>query len=527
MIENPILPGANPDPAICRAGDDFYIACSTFEWFPGVQIHHSRDLVHWRLVGQALNRTSQLTMIGDPDSGGVWAPCLTFADGKFWLVYSDTKTWRHGFKDVHNYVVWTDDIESGEWSEPHFLNSSGFDPSLFHDDDGRRWVSNQLWDHRAGQNSFAGIVLQEYDHEAGRLVGPITNIFTGTSAKFTEGSHLYKKNGWYYLVTAEGGTFRHHCVSVARSRTLTGPYEVHPENPILTARHDLGITLQRAGHASWCDTPSGEWYLAHLASRPIHGHSLLGRETSLQKLAWGADEWPRLAAGGCEPQNKVPAPNLPACPQPQPAAETTFPGPGLPPEFQTLRIPADDTWVTFEEAARVMRLAGQESLASRHRTSLVARRVQHFDSRAETTVDINPDDFQHMAGLVALYDVASWFYLHVSRDAERGRELRLASMNNGVYGEDLSAVTSLPDAGPVDLACEIVQMEIRFYFRADGATWQPIGRAGDANRLSDEYGDYGAFTGAFVGMACQDLSGRRREAGFSRFLYRGLRKGHT
>jgi len=127
-IRNPVLPGFHPDPAMCRVGDDFYIACSTFEWFPGVQIHHSRDLVHWRLVGQALNRPSQINLVGNPDSGGVWAPCLTHDGERFWLVYSDTKTWQHGYKDVHNYVVSTEDIESGEWSDPHYLNSSGFDP---------------------------------------------------------------------------------------------------------------------------------------------------------------------------------------------------------------------------------------------------------------------------------------------------------------------------------------------------------------------------------------------------------------
>lgn len=521
-IRNPILPGFHPDPAICRVDDDFYVACSTFEWFPGVRIHHSRDLVHWRPIRHALNRRTQLDLIGDPDSGGVWAPCLTHADGRFWLVYSDTKTWRHNFKDVHNYVVWTDDIESGRWSDPHYLNSSGFDPSLFHDADGRKWLVNQLWDHRPENHRFAGIVLQEYDHAAGCLVGPITNIFRGSAARVTEGPHLYAKDGWYYLVTAEGGTGVQHCVTVARSRNLAGPYEIHPRNPILTARHDAGLVLQKAGHASWCDTPSGEWYMVHLASRPLEGHSLLGRETAIQRIEWDNAGWPNLAGGGCNPQVDVPAPALPASPFAVPPEETHFAGPDLPLEFQTLRLPAAPDWLTCGPAADGLRLAGQESLASRHRTSLVARRIQHFESRSETTLEIEPDDFQHMAGLVAFYDVADWYYLHVSRDAVRGRELRVATMVNGKYGEDDGARVTLPDTGPVELACEIRQMRVQFMFRVAGGDWCAVGGKLDAKVLSDEFGDYGHFTGAMVGMACQDISGRRRAARFTRFLYRAL-----
>ena len=147
MIRNPILPGFNPDPSICRVGDDYYIATSTFEWYPGVQIHHSRDLVNWRLVTRPLDRAAQLDMRGNPDSGGVWAPCLSHADGRFWLVYTDVKRLDGNFKDAHNYIVTAPAIE-GPWSDPTYVNSSGFDPSLFHDDDGRKWFVNMVWDHR-------------------------------------------------------------------------------------------------------------------------------------------------------------------------------------------------------------------------------------------------------------------------------------------------------------------------------------------------------------------------------------------
>ncbi|WP_332687269.1 family 43 glycosylhydrolase, partial [Devosia sp.] len=179
QLTNPILPGFNPDPSILRVGDDYYIATSTFEWFPGVQIHHSKDLANWELVTRPLTRKAQLDMRGDPDSCGVWAPCLTHDGEKFWLVYTDVKRKDGSFKDAHNYIIWADRIE-GPWSDPVYTNSSGFDPSLFHDDDGRKWFVNMLWDHRRRPLLFAGIALQEFDPKAGKLVGPIKNIYQGT-----------------------------------------------------------------------------------------------------------------------------------------------------------------------------------------------------------------------------------------------------------------------------------------------------------------------------------------------------------
>ena len=197
-IRNPILPGFNPDPSIVRVGGDYYIATSTFEWYPGVQIYHSRNLVQWRLMRRPLERASQLNMLGDPDSCGVWAPCLSYDDGLFYLVYTDVK--RYGRvtmgtagglspRDLHNYVVTSPSIE-GEWSDPVYLNSSGFDPSLFHDTDGRKFLVNMLWDHRPGHNRFAGIVLQEYSAGERRLTGERKIIFDGTPLGFTEGPHL-------------------------------------------------------------------------------------------------------------------------------------------------------------------------------------------------------------------------------------------------------------------------------------------------------------------------------------------------
>jgi xylan 1,4-beta-xylosidase len=301
MIRNPILKGFNPDPSILRVGDDYYIATSTFEWYPGVQIHHSRDLVNWRLLTRPLRRPSQLNMLGDADSCGVWAPCLSHDGKQFYLIYTDVK--RYGrtsvggaagasLRDFHNYMVTCDTID-GDWSDPVYMNSSGFDPSLFHDDDGRKWFVNMLWDHRPGQNRFAGIVAQEYSPREHKLNGERVNIFKGTPLGLTEAPHLYKRGGYYYLITAEGGTAWNHAVTLCRSKNLMGPYELHPDAYILSARNRPDASLQRTGHADLVETQSGDTYMAYLCGRPLknRGRCTLGRETAIQKMQWSTDGW--------------------------------------------------------------------------------------------------------------------------------------------------------------------------------------------------------------------------------------------
>jgi xylan 1,4-beta-xylosidase len=223
LIQNPILTGFNPDPSICRVGEDYYIATSTFEWFPGVQIHHSRDLAHWRLLGRALDRRSQLDMRGCQNSGGIWAPCLTHADGKFWLVYTNVHHHAAGVvMDTPNYLVTADRIE-GPWSEPVYLNAIGFDPSLFHDPSGKKYVVQMQMGEAGTTTRFDGIMLQEFDAEKMALVGQPVKIWPGSAIGITEGPHLYFRDGWYYLLTAEGGTAMRHAISICRSRNLHGP----------------------------------------------------------------------------------------------------------------------------------------------------------------------------------------------------------------------------------------------------------------------------------------------------------------
>ena len=533
VITNPILRGFNPDPSIVRVGDDYYIATSTFEWFPGVQIHHSRDLVHWRLIARPLNRASQLDMRGDPDSCGIWAPCLTHADGLFHLIYTDVK--RYGrtttagasgasLRDFHNYLVTSPRID-GEWSDPVYLNSSGFDPSLFHDEDGRKYLVNMLWDHRPGQNRFAGIVLQEYSPATRTLVGDRRNIFSGTAIGFTEAPHLYRRDGWYYLLTAEGGTGWGHAVTMARSRTLLGPYELHPDTYILSARQRPDLALQRAGHADFVETQSGETYMVYLCGRPLanRGRCTLGRETAIQPMTWGADGWLRTTDGGGAPQVQVPAPRgLAAQPHDVAPVRHDFDSETLPIDFQWLRSPAPDDLFSLRARKGYLRLYGRETIGSLFRQALVARRQQAHCFTAATRVAFDPQHFQQTAGLVCYYNSTKFHYLHLSRDDD-GTHLRVMSaVPDSVSADAFTPPIPMETGAPIDLRVEVDFERLRFAYRTAGEAWNWLPQQFDASILSDEATAPGLpnFTGAFVGMACQDLAGTARPADFDWFEYR-------
>ncbi len=533
QIRNPILPGFNPDPSIVRVGDDYYIATSTFEWFPGVQIHHSRDLVNWRLLTRPLNRSSQLDMLGDPDSCGVWAPCLTWADGLFWLIYTDVK--RYGrttqgasagasLRDTHNYLATCPTID-GEWSDPIHLNSSGFDPSLFHDEDGRKYLLNMLWDHRPGRNRFAGIVLQEYSHAGRKLTGPIHLIFKGTPIGFTEAPHLYKRGGYYYLLTAEGGTGWGHAVTMARSRELAGPFELHPDTYILTSRDRPDAVLQRAGHADLVETQDGDTYLVHLCGRPIpnRGRCTLGRETAIQRMVWSDDGWLRTADGTGAPSLVTPAPNLPPHSFPASPERANFDTPELPIDFQWLRSPWSGELFSLTDRPGHLRLFGRETIGSLFRQSLVARRQQAHCYSAETVVEFDPAGFQQMAGLVCYYNSSKYHYLFVSRDEEIGKHVRIMScLPDQVQSDVFSAPVAIPEDVPVQLRVEVDFERLYFAYRTGRGEWQRLPGPLDASILSDEATAPGApnFTGAFVGMCCQDVGGTRQPADFDYFQYR-------
>ena len=526
MIRNPILPGFNPDPSICEVDGVFYIATSTFEWYPGVQIHRSTDLVNWELANRPLDRAALLDMRGNPDSGGIWAPCISHDGDLFWLVYTDVKRLNGPVKDTHNYITCAERIE-GPWQDPWYVNSSGFDPSLFHDDDGRKWFVNMRWNHRGpgtGGNpahaSFDGILLQEWSPEFG-LVGKVGVIWSGTDLGLTEAPHLMKRNGWYYLVVAEGGTGYSHAISMARSRDIWGPYEEHPQRHVIHVT-DPDHPLQRTGHGQYVETGPDEGYFTFLMGRPIPGPDgtgrfcPLGRESGIEKVIW-RDDWPWLEAGGMAPRVEVPGL---ADAEPRPPRSVVHDlGGTLPPEFQWLRTPEKDRIFRLDDDALV--LIGREAIGSFFEQSLVARRQEHHVYTAETKVDFSPTSYQQAAGLTTYYNQHKFHALLLSVE-DGAPALTIASCAGdwpeGAWTFPAEPVPVAP--GPVDLRVEVDNAVQRFFWR-QGGDWLRIGPELDASVISDEggRGEHASFTGAFVGMVAMDMTGQAAEARFHRFAY--------
>ncbi|MBN1960151.1 MAG: glycoside hydrolase family 43 protein [Deltaproteobacteria bacterium] len=544
-ILNPILPGFHPDPSILRIGSDYYIATSTFEWWPGVRIHHSKDLVNWHHAAYALTRTSQLDMIGNPDSAGIWAPCLSYRDGLFYVVYTNVRTCLGAYKDTHNYFVTAKKI-TGPWSEPTYLTSIGFDPSFFHDDDGRTWYVSMKWDHRQKHNPFPGIFLQEYSHSEKRLIGKSKLIFKGSKLMVTEGPHIYKRNGWYYLLVAEGGTFYSHAATLTRSRKITGPYQISPYHPLLTSYKKPRHLLQRAGHASLVETQNGQWYLAHLCGRPLEWrgedrnkaggydtlHCPLGRETAIQAVQWTDDDWLRLSHGTNTPEWTVAAPKLKrvyATPKSESEIDD-FDSLKLSPHFNSLRRPVNSNWLSLKARKGFLRLYGHESFSSVHNQSLIARRLDSFKAEASTAIEFSPKSFQQMAGLVVYYNSHNHAYLYITHDKELGRILTISKTDRNVYSE-IKKPVSLDKAKRVWLKVVFDQTVFRFFYALTKDAWHQIGQEYSMAFISDENAtnftsntkafSFG-FTGTYIGLACQDFTGGGMHADFDYFSYRSF-----
>ena len=548
MIHNPILKGFHPDPSIVRVGKDYYIATSTFEWWPGIRLHHSTDLVHWELIEYPLNRTSQLDLRGVGASQGVWAPCLTYDKGVFYLLYTVVTAFYCNMYDTNNYLVTATDIH-GPWSEPIALNNFGFDPSLFHDDDGRKYMVSMVTDHRVPKKYVGRLVLQEYDSVQKKMTGPVKDIYRADKI-FLEGPHIFKRNGWYYLFSADTGTGELHGQTMQRSRNIWGPYEMYQasfmertaENEaysILTSRHHEDILLQKSGHCDLVETPEGEWYAVHLCGRasdrrnPVDAprfagarRYMLGRETAIQKMKWTEDDWLVMADGSTEPKEYVEEPleNSSAVKQGMEAAQEStgrnnrddFTAPVLDPDYQSLRIPMTEHYLSLTERPGYLRMYGRSGLSSKFSQTLIAKRLTEYDMDISTKLEFEPEVFKQMAGLILMYDTDNYLYLHVSRDEDCGKCIALLKAENKKY-EYLTDYLPIYSGLPIYLKAEMQNGYITFSYRLEGSEWQVIAENIDGSFMSDEACTEGWFTGAMAGICCQDLTGFGKYADFDWF----------
>lgn len=514
-FQNPILPGCYPDPSICRVGDDYYLITSTFEYFPGLPIHHSRDLVHWRQIGHVLNRPSQLPLDGVRPSGGLYAPTIRYANGVFYVV----NTLVDGSDKKGNFIVTTTD-PAAAWSEPYWLeNSPGIDPSLFFDDDGKVWLTGNRMAEHSQYEGHTEIWLQELDLKSMRLLGEPVTLWDGAlkGAIWAEAPHLYKIYGRYYLMIAEGGTAHHHAVTIARADQVTGPYEANPANPILTHRH-LGLDhpIVGTGHADLVETQHGEWWMVLLAMRPYGGYFYnLGRETFLTPVQW-EDGWPIVSPGSGRVEESYPIPNLPEHRWPAEPACDHFESPELGLQWNCLRTPDGNHWTLSERPGYLRLNLCRETLAEHTHPSFIGRRQQHIHFSASACLEFTPQAENEYAGLVLLQN--SDFYLALVVTCNPDVTIRLVRR---AYAKE-EVVSELPiRAGRFYLKVEAHEQAYAFYISSDSHDWQPLAPDVDGRILSTPVA--GGFTGAYIGMAASS-SGlpSTNHADFDWFEYIGM-----
>lgn len=539
MLKNPILPGFNPDPCICKAGDDYYMAVSSFEWMPGIPVYHSKDLKNWELYTHVLTDDETVDLKKLPSAKGIWAPCLTYCEKEelFYVVYGVMNSMNARYFDVDNYVITAKDIK-GPWSEPVYLHSSGFDASMLHDDDGRKWIVSLDWETRAGYEKPGAICLVEYSPEKKEIIGYPKRIWHGgTDRGCIEAPHLYKRNGYYYIMCAEGGTGYGHSVTMGRFKNVWGPYEKDPQNPIVTSipgdfneRHDPDhlkpkyfnpdSILQKSGHGSYIENELGEVYLVHLTSRPFvpELRCTLGRETAMQKMKWTEDGWLRMADGSNLAKEYFEPSKLPEVPVKQIPDFDDFDDETLGIQYYAPRI-MPQRFIDLKSRPGYLRMRGQESRTSLNKVSILARKLTSVHATITTKMEFNPEVHQHSAGLIMYYDNMNYINLRKYYSETLGQNaLSIIHLENGEKTEFLNTRIPVDDV-PIYLRLHINGRKSYFEWSYDGKDYLAIGKVFDTTKFSDEYCKYGEFTGTFVGITCADRVKHQHYADFDFFEY--------
>ncbi len=513
-FRNPILPGYHPDPSIVRVGDDYYMVNSTFEWFPGMPIHHSKDLVNWNLIGHGLHRPEQLLLQeGLPDYMGIFAVTIRHHDGLFYLITTCVRCERGG-----NFYV-TASNPAGPWSDPVWLDSPGIDPSLMWDDDGKAYYvghgnlrETQEWPDQQG------VWLQELDIEAGRLVGPRKQLSHGhaNNAVWAEGPHLYKINGKYLLMLAEGGTGSNHAVTVHHSDDVFGPYVADMVNPVLTHRH-LGADypIHSIGHADLVQTRKGDWWAVMLGKRYVDGYTLLARETFLTPVRFEGQR-PIFNPGVGKVLAEQQRPDLPWHPFEQAPARDDFTGDRLDLQWNMLRTPLTE-WHRLDDGSLVLETRPQ-TLDQLGNPSLLARRIRHHAFSASLELDFGSDEPHEKAGMV-LYRRSTCHYQFL----RQGGSLVIIRTERGESQE--VARVDYP-RGRVRLRAEADGLDLRFSYAQAGQPWTPIGGVQSMTVLSFETAD--GFNGPYVGMyTTSDGRPSNNAARFDWFEYEGSEESRS
>lgn len=513
-FENPILCGSYPDPSICRVGEDYFLVTSTFTYFPGIPVFHSRDLVHWRQIGHALDRPSQLDLDGLDAGCGIYAPTIRYSNGVFYII--TTNMGRGG-----NFVV-TATNPAGPWSEPYWLNDApGIDPSLFFDDDGKvYYTGNRKPEDGEKYSGHREIWIQEFDIHTMTLKGKKHTLWQGalSGAKWTEAPHLYKINGYYYLLVAEGGTTYHHAVTVARSKNIFGPYEGNPANPILTHRH-LGrnYPVANVGHADLVETQNGQWWMVVLASRMYGGYYRnLGRETFLAKVTW-EDGWPIVNEGKGRLKMTCQAPDLPQEKHDTPPVRELFDCASLAYHWNFIRTPRERFWSLTERKGYLRLYLRPQSIDKPENPSFIGRRQQHMNFSASTLMEFKPKGENESAGIVVLQNNNFYFSLEYTLENNR-KKLRLTECCDGVKTVRRAVEVN---SDRLYLRVSANRQSYGFFYATKPDEWIELARDIDGRILGNEKS--ASVTGAYLGMyASSNGASSINHADFAWFEYSGF-----
>lgn len=467
--KNPVIPGFWSDPSVCRVGEDYYLITSTFEYYPGVPVFHSKDLVNWEMIGYAIHRDSQL-----PKGLNIFAATLRYHQGTFYMITTNLGAGGNFF------VTATD--PAGPWSDPIFIEARGIDPDLFFDDDGKAYVISSTF------------VLFEIDINTGKFLTEGRKVWNGTGGRAPEGPHIYKKDGFYYLMAAEGGTEEAHSETIARSRNIWGPYDANPANPILTHCNyaGQGNPIQGVGHADLIQAHDGSWWIVFHGYRSIGGtHHIIGRETCLAPVSWPLNGWPVVNGNGTITTNMT-CPTLPLNPLAPRPERTDFNTDKLELEWNYLRYPVLANY-SLSERTGFLRLKGSgQTIEDRKSPTFVGRRVQHLSFTASTKVEFNPSKANEEAGLIILNNGAH-FDILVKRSA--GKRVVVARLRFGNVIHESEPVILKP--GPVILTIRGERTNFRFTCQQGSDKPKELITA-MSRYLSSE--TVGGFTGLYAGL---------------------------
>lgn len=496
---NPIVPGFYPDPSVCRAGEDFYLVTSSFEYFPGVPVFHSKNLVNWTQIGHCLTRRSQLEIGEGGISRGIFAPTIRYHNGRFYMVTTSVN-------DKGNFFVWTDD-PAGEWSEPVWVDQAGIDPDLFWDEDGSAYFTST--------SGFTAIAQSKIDIETGERLSDTTEIWTGCGGKNPEAPHIYKINDYYYIMVAEGGTEYGHCVTIGRGKSPYGPWENCPHNPILTHRSS-DLPIQATGHADLVEDSNGSWWMVCLGIRPLGYHLAhnLGRETFLAPVRW-EDGWPIVGENARIAPEMEGHDGLPAVQAISYDTHDSFEDPALPLYWNFLCNPDADSWSLTEKPDSLTLHCMKPDLDEMVGLAWLGRRQQHYKFEVRAALDFTPDSEHEEAGITAFQNM-----LHHYEIALTNRDGAPCLIVRRRIGSLCAEVACKPvEKSSLTLLIQGDEKVYRLGYITD--TGAKILAEGEIRYLSSEVG--GRFTGVYLAMyATAHGQESQNKAHFTRFDYKAL-----